>query len=208
LASKGEYDSSLAKVESTFMDLILASQSPRRKALLEQFGLTFSVQVIPTTEESAGNPLYVARENASRKALPVSLANPGCLVLGADTIVTLDGHILGKPVDEAEAREMLDFLSGREHEVTTCVALCSNGQVRREFSETTKVQFRHLTRQEIEAYVLTGEPLDKAGGYGIQGFGGLLVKSIKGCYYNVVGLPMPSLAEHLRELGIEVFSRK
>jgi len=188
------------------MHLILASASPRRKALLEQFGFSFSVQVLPTIEEEHGEPAQVVATNAIRKALPVSDANPGCLVLGADTIVTLDGSILGKPKDAGAARDMLRFLSGREHEVTTSVALILNGQVVRSFNETTKVLFRELDEKEITAYIATGEPFDKAGGYGIQGFGGLLVKSIKGCYYNVVGLPMPSLAEHLSSLGMEAFS--
>lgn len=188
------------------MNLILASQSPRRKALLEQFGFTFSVQVLPTCEEEFGEPLSVALGNATHKAVPVSAKNRECLVLGADTIVTLDGRILGKPFDAQDAQNMLRFLSGREHEVTTCVVLCLNGQVVRSFSETTNVQFRHLDDEEINGYIATGEPFDKAGAYGIQGFGGLLVKCIKGCYYNVVGLPMPSLAEHLRSFGIEVFS--
>ena len=187
------------------MNLILASQSPRRKALLEQFGFSFSVEILPTTETGEGEPLEVARANAASKAIPVSHIFPECLVLGADTIVTLDGRILGKPVDADDAFSMLRFLSGREHEVTTYVVLTRNGQVVRDFSETTSVQFRHLDDKEIKGYIATGEPFDKAGSYGIQGFGGLLVKSIKGCYYNVVGLPMPSLAEHLRSLGIEVF---
>lgn len=187
------------------MNLILASQSPRRKALLEQFGLAFSVQVLPNTERDQGDPDSVACSNASGKAVPVSLANRDCLVLGADTIVTLDGHILGKPESADEACDMLRFLSGREHKVTTWVVLCVNGQVERSFSETTKVKFRELDDDEIQAYIATGEPYDKAGGYGIQGYGGLLVESIKGCYYNVVGLPMPSLAQHLRSFGIEVF---
>ena len=190
------------------MNLILASQSPRRKALLEQFGFTFSVQVLPTTEEGYGEPLNVAHGNAIRKAMPVSAMHDGCLVLGADTIVTLDGRILGKPLDAQDAQNMLRFLSGREHEVTSCVVLCLNGQVVRSFCETTSVWFRKLIDEEIKGYIATGEPFDKAGAYGIQGFGGLLVKCIKGCYYNVVGLPMPSLAEHLRSFGIEVFSFK
>jgi septum formation protein len=150
----------------------------------------------------------VARANAIAKAVPISSVFSDCLVLGADTIVTLDGRILGKPVDAGDAFSMLRFLSGRQHKVTTYVVLSRNGQVVRDFSETTSVQFRRLDDEEIRAYIATGEPFDKAGGYGIQGFGGLLVKSIKGCYYNVVGLPMPSLAEHLRSLGIEVFSIK
>lgn len=184
------------------MNLILASQSPRRKELLEQFGFTFSVKTIPTDEEENGDPIEVAMNNAKAKAVPVSAMNPGCLVLGADTIVTLAGRILGKPRDAQDAKAMLSFLSGKEHEVTTCVALCCDGQVACDFSETTSVQFRELDDDEINDYIATKEPFDKAGGYGIQGLGGLLVKSIKGCYYNVVGLPVPSLVEHLRSLSV------
>ena len=178
------------------MNLILASKSPRRKALLEQFRIPFSVEVLPTREVEHGEPLDVSRANAAGKAVPVSQVHPDFLVLGADTIVTLDGRILGKPKDAKDAQVMLTLLSGREHEVTTSVALCQGGRILKSFSETTLVQFRVLDHAQIAGYIATKEPLDKAGGYGIQGFGGLLVKSIKGCYYNVVGLPMPSLAEH------------
>ena len=187
------------------MNLILASQSPRRKALLEQFGFKFSVQVLPTIEEEHGEPCAVATTNALAKALPVSAANLGSLVLGADTIVTLQERILGKPKDHEDAEGMLRFLSGREHEVTTVVVLALDGEAVKTFSETTSVLFRELNDWEIKGYIATGEPFDKAGGYGIQGFGGLLVKSIKGCYYNVVGLPVPSLVEQLRPFGIEIF---
>ncbi|NMB02280.1 MAG: septum formation protein Maf [Firmicutes bacterium] len=187
------------------MHLILASQSPRRKALLQQFGLRFSVQVLPTTEIGTGNPLDVARTNALAKAQQVSRQNPEALVLGADTIVTLEGKILGKPKDADDAFKMLRFLSGREHAVTTMVALVLHGQEPLLFGETTKVIFRQLTDDEIWGYIATGEPFDKAGAYGIQGLGGILVQSIKGCYYNVVGLPIPKLVEHLRQFGIEVF---
>lgn len=188
------------------MKLILASQSPRRRDLLKQFGLEFEVQVLPTTEVDNGDPLEVAAQNALTKAEPVSRQNPDALVLGADTIVTLDGQILGKPKDREDALRMLRLLSGREHEVTTVVALLRYGQEAKVFSETTKVQFRSLSEHEISGYLATGEPFDKAGAYGIQGFGGLLVQSIKGCYYNVVGLPMPSLVVQLRQFGIEVFA--
>ncbi|NLM41795.1 MAG: septum formation inhibitor Maf [Firmicutes bacterium] len=187
------------------MNLILASQSPRRRTLLEQFGFQFQVDVLPVDEMQSGDPLETARANAIAKAKPVSIRHPQALVLGADTIVVLDGRILGKPTDAEDAARMLRALSGREHEVTTVVALLRNGQEERVFSETTKVQFRRLTEAEIAGYVATGEPLDKAGSYGIQGLGGLLVQSIKGCYYNVVGLPIPRLAEELRPYGIEVF---
>ncbi|HAI52633.1 MAG TPA: hypothetical protein DCQ17_04685 [Firmicutes bacterium] len=187
------------------MDLILASQSPRRRALLQQFGLAFRVEVLPVQEVQSGPPLETARINAVAKAQPVSARNPQALVLGADTIVVLDGRILGKPADAQEAADMLRALSGKEHEVTTVVALLRNGQEEKVFSETTKVRFRQLSEAEVVGYVATGEPLDKAGAYGIQGLGGLLVQSIEGCYYNVVGLPVPRLVEELRPFGIEVF---
>lgn len=189
------------------MSLILASASPRRKALLEQFGLEFTVQVRPTEERSEGEPLAVAEHNALAKALPVSMANPQALVLGADTIVILGSKLLGKPQDYQAAWEMLHSLSGRVHQVTTVVALVQAGQAVDLFSVTTEVAFRELKEFEIRGYLATGEPFDKAGGYGIQGFGGLLVENIKGCYYNVVGLPMPRLVEALRPLGIEVFPK-
>lgn len=189
------------------MNLILASASPRRKALLEQFGLEFTVQVVPTQEQEEGEPLEVAKNNALAKAVPISIRNPEALVLGADTIVVLAGKVLGKPKDPHNAREMLHALSGRDHEVTTVVALVQGGQALDLFSVTTVVSFRKLKEFEIVGYIGTGEPFDKAGGYGIQGFGGLLVENIKGCYYNVVGLPMPRLVEALRPLGIEVFPR-
>ncbi|MDI9441983.1 MAG: septum formation protein Maf [Firmicutes bacterium] len=187
------------------MDLILASQSPRRRDLLTQFGVDFSVQILAAEEIEVGEPLSVAEINAVAKAVPVSNDNPDALVLGADTIVVLDGEILGKPADLVQAEQMLRRLSGREHSVTTAVALATGGQAVRVFSETTAVRFRHLDEREIRAYLATGEPLDKAGAYGIQGFGGLLVESIKGCYYNVVGLPLPKLAVELRAFGIEFF---
>jgi len=187
------------------MNLILASQSPRRKDLLEQFGVKFSVSVLPTIEEVVGEPISVAKNNAGRKALPVSHQNPGALVFGADTIVTIGREILGKPRDNTEAKHMLQMLSNGNHDVTTVVAFAQDGNILKVFSETTMVYFRDLSEWEIESYVQTGEPLDKAGAYGIQGIGGLLVKSIKGCYYNVVGLPMSRLALELRSFGIEVF---
>ena len=111
------------------MNLILASKSPRRKALLEQFRIPFSVEVLPTREVEHGEPLDVSRANAAGKAVPVSQVHPDFLVLGADTIVTLDGRILGKPKDAKDAQVMLTLLSGREHEVTTSVALCQGGRI-------------------------------------------------------------------------------
>lgn len=189
------------------MNLILASRSPRRRELLAKFGLEFSVQVSPADEIEVGEPIAAAETNAVAKALPVSEQNPGALVLGADTIVVLDGRILGKPQDRPAAADMLRTLSGCQHQVTTVVALAVDGQAVRVFSATTDVRFRGLNEYEIRAYLATGEPFDKAGAYGIQGFGGLLVESIKGCYYNVVGLPLPKLAVELRRFGIEFFPR-
>ncbi len=189
------------------MNLILASRSPRRRELLAKFGLEFSVQVLPAVEIEVGEPIAAAETNAVAKALPVSEQNPGALVLGADTIVVLDGRILGKPQDRPAAADMLRTLSGCQHQVTTVVALAVDGQAVRVFSATTDVRFRGLNEYEIRAYLATGEPFDKAGAYGIQGFGGLLVESIKGCYYNVVGLPLPKLAVELRRFGIEFFPR-
>lgn len=188
------------------MNLILASQSPRRKALLEKFGFDFIVKVEPVEEIEEGQPQRVAETNARAKAQAVSVLCPKDLVLGADTIVALDGTLLGKPKDAQDARAMLSLLSGREHEVTTVVALGHNGKIVSVFKETTFVRFRQLSKAEISGYAAMGEPLDKAGAYGIQGFGALLVESIKGCYYNVMGLPMSRLAVELRKLGIEVFS--
>ena len=187
------------------MDLILASHSPRRRELLHKFGIDFKTVVVEVEEENNGLPTATAELNARRKAEAVSVQYPQSLILGADTIVVLDGQILGKPSSEESAIEMLSALSGREHKVITAVALARWGQAIRVFSETTTVCFRALSREEIESYAATGEPLDKAGGYGIQGFGGLLVESIQGCYYNVVGLPMSRLVVELRALGIEVF---
>ncbi|HHY14994.1 MAG TPA: septum formation protein Maf [Firmicutes bacterium] len=189
------------------MNLILASRSPRRRELLAKFGLEFSVQVLPAVEIEVGEPIAAAETNAVAKALPVSEQNPGALVLGADTIVVLDGRILGKPQDRPAAADMLRTLSGCQHQVTTVVALAVDGQAVRVFSATTDVRFRSLNECDIRAYLATGEPFDKAGAYGIQGFGGLLVESIKGCYYNVVGLPLPKLAVELRRFGIEFFPR-
>ncbi|HHY10976.1 MAG TPA: septum formation protein Maf [Firmicutes bacterium] len=186
------------------MDLILASQSPRRKALLQHFGLEFTVKTEPVEETEEGQPQKAAEINACAKALAVSRLYPNALVLGADTVVVLGNALLGKPKDMQDAEDMLRLLSGREHEVTTVVALARAGKTAAVFQETTVVFFRQLSQAEISGYAKTGEPLDKAGAYGIQGFGGLLVERIKGCYYNVMGLPMPRLAVELRKLGLEV----
>jgi len=195
--------------------LVLASASPRRAALLRQVGLPFDVRVSDVAEEAeeAGRgPEAVALEHARRKALAVARELPGRLVLGADTVVVLGAEVLGKPAGPDEARGMLRALSGREHEVITAVAIAivaSDGaRVLAEHAEHTRVTFRALSDGEIERYVAGGEPLDKAGAYGIQGHGALLVSQIDGCYFNVVGLPLSRTWEMLVELGYDGIGRE
>jgi septum formation protein len=176
--------------------LILASASPRRRELLSQIGVVFDVDAAHVDE--GDDP----RVNAVEKARAAAARHRGedAVVLGADTEVVLDGSVLGKPGGEAHAREMLRRLSGRSHAVVTAYALvdCTTGRelVR---SVETDVTFRHLTDDDIDAYVATGEPLDKAGAYGIQGLGGQFVRRIEGDYTNVVGLPLADLAAALRD---------
>jgi septum formation protein len=186
--------------------IILASASPRRRELLNQAGIPFIVRPSNVEEELAqlgGNPAEKAMQLAYAKAGDVAGRNSEGLVLGADTIVVLDGSIFGKPENAADARRMLMELSGREHSVITGLALidaCS-GCCRRDHEETA-VRFARLADSEIEAYIRTGEPFDKAGAYALQGMGALLVEGIKGCYSNVVGLPLMRLRRLLKEFGV------
>ncbi len=177
--------------------IVLASASPRRAELLRQVGIEFEVCVADVEEDAAStlaDPAEITLQHAREKALQVAAHAPGRLVLGADTVVVLDGRVLEKPRDADEAREMLRALSGRTHEVITGVAIATlrdgGPQVLVEDHVRTAVEFRALTDEETEAYVACGEPMDKAGAYGIQGRGALLVKGIAGCYSNVVGLPL------------------
>ncbi|NLM39075.1 MAG: septum formation inhibitor Maf [Firmicutes bacterium] len=186
------------------MEIILASQSPRRAALLRQYGLDFTIESSPAEESSEGNRAELAVQNALRKAEAIAQKYPQALTIGADTIVVLGERVLGKPSGQHEAYAMLRSLSGQVHQVITGVALVGPDKTRT-FAETTSVKFRDLSDDEIGAYVRSGEPLDKAGAYGIQGFGGLFVEAIHGCYFNVVGLPTPRLMLALREFGIDVF---
>ncbi len=190
--------------------LVLASASPRRAALLRQVGLPFDVRVSDVAEEAdevGRGPEAVALEHACQKALDVAGELPGRLVLGADTVVVLGDQVLGKPSGPDEARGMLRALSGREHEVISAVAIAigaSDGaRLLTEHAEHTRVAFRALSDGEIERYIATGEPPDKAGAYGIQGHGALLVRDIDGCYFNVVGLPLSRTWEMLVELGYD-----
>jgi septum formation protein len=178
--------------------LILASASPRRRELLAQAGYTFEVQPAHVNEDLRPDEdpiayvVRLAREKAQSVFAEISStgpASPPAVVLGADTTVTLDSHILAKPEDAADAARMLRLLSGRTHRVITGVALASAKGVE-VAAEVTGVQFLTLNDNEIAAYIATGEPMDKAGAYGIQGFAAKWIPRIEGCYFNVVGLPL------------------
>ena len=187
--------------------MVLASASPRRRELLKQLGLDFEVLVSAEESEAATDaaPCSRAETTALAKALPVAARCPEALVLGADTLVWVEDRPLGKPVDEQQAAEMLRMLSGRTHVVHTGVALVGlDGSYGKQdvACVDTEVRFRDLSAHVIARYVATGEPLDKAGAYGIQGRGAVLVESIRGCYYNVVGLPLSKVAEMLEKRGI------
>ena len=187
------------------MKIVLASQSPRRRQLLGKMGLEFTTQS-PEIDESAfhGRDARDLVETLSReKARWVARQQtPDTLVIGADTVVVMDGAILGKPRDGAEAQAMLAALSGRDHQVFTGVTLCQGDRILTQ-AEETQVTFRPLTGQEIRQYVSTGEPMDKAGAYGIQGLGGLLVEGIRGDYHNVMGLPICRLGRMLLDFGVD-----
>jgi len=185
--------------------IILASKSPRRRYLLEQAGLEFAI--IPSCVDEGALPLsapevYV-KKLAEYKAKDVSETHPDSWVIGADTIVMVDNTILGKPGSSDEARKMLRRLSGRTHQVITGYCICCKAG-KRIFSESIKtdVHFKALTDNEIQWYVHTGEPFDKAGSYAIQGLGSLLVKRINGSYTNVVGLPVCEIVEFFINEGV------
>lgn len=184
--------------------LILASSSPRRKELLSYANIPFEIVVSEVEEhfDEKEEPHKIVQALALQKAEAVakSLGNE-TIVLGADTIVTINNQILGKPKDENDARKMLRELSGKEHAVYTGVAIVS-GAESITFFEETKVQFWELTDQEIEEYIKRGEPFDKAGAYGIQNLGSILVKRIDGDYFNVVGLPISRTVRELKKFFI------
>lgn len=185
---------------------VLASGSPRRLSLLAHAGIDFDVRV-PLVEESTNVALSVrelASLNATRKALAVARARPDAVVLGADTLVALEGEPIGKPADLDEARAILRRLSGREHQVCTGVFICADGGLRASsFHVFTGVQFRRLTDLEITAYLTTINPLDKAGAYAAQGHGAEIIQEIRGSPTNVVGLPMDETLRALSAFGIK-----
>lgn len=193
------------------MKLILASQSPRRRELLERMGLT-QFEIRPAAGEETASPglppAQLVEELSRQKARETALtAGAEDVIIAADTVVAADSQVLGKPHSPEEAREMLRFLSGRTHTVYTGVTVRRADQILTQH-EATDVLFRPLTEQEIDAYVATGEPMDKAGAYGIQGRGCVLVEGIRGDYYNVMGLPVCRLGLMLREFGIEPLIRE
>lgn len=181
------------------MRLVLASASPQRRALLEGLDVAFEVRPVDVDELTTGPPAGVAACNARLKALARPLI-AGEIVLGADTVVALDGEVFGKPADAAEARRMLARLAGREHEVHSAVALARVDGPMWERATVTTVRFRALAGEEIDRYVACGEWAGRAGGYAIQGRGALLVERVEGDYPGVVGLPVSVLGELLREL--------
>lgn len=186
--------------------LILGSASPRRAALLRQLALPFTVVPSPVAEPvpATSIPADYALESAEAKARAVARSVAGdAIIIAADTIVCSNGAILGKPADAAHAASMLGRLSGRVHRVYTGLAIQSGEQVLREVA-CTQVELRPLTAADIAAYVASGEPLDKAGGYGIQGLGARFIERIAGCYYNVVGLPLARLCVLLSAVGYDL----
>lgn len=188
------------------MAIILASQSPRRRQLLEQMGFTdFLVRPAEGEEIADPNldPWALVEALSRQKALEIAAgADPEDLIIAADTVVSVEGKVLGKPHSTQQAQEMLSALSGREHTVYTGVTVCRGNELLTEH-EATAVRFRLLTQEEIAAYIATGEPMDKAGSYGIQGRGALLVEGISGDYFNVVGLPVCRLGRMLFQFGID-----
>ena len=185
------------------MNLILASQSPRRKELLALFGIPFTVRVadIDETMDPGGEAAAEVARVSRCKALAVERTDDD-VVIAADTIVVCRGRILGKPHSPREAAEMLRLLSGRDHQVMTGVTVL-RGDREAVFTEITDLHFRELTDAEILRYVATGEPMDKAGSYGIQGGAALFCSRLVGDYYNVMGLPVCRLGEALRQLAPE-----
>jgi len=192
---------------ATNAGIILASAAPRRAELLKRLGVSFRVvpSLVEEPPDEGAEPRQLALKRAGDKARAVAGRYPRDLVLAADTVVWCDGRILDKPEQIAEAREMLQFLSGRQHLVFTGVALrLEASDLRLDDVVATRVRFRSLSQGEIDGYLATGEPLGKAGGYGIQGYGALLVSGIEGCFYNVVGLPLARLGEMLKSFGVDL----
>jgi septum formation protein len=183
--------------------VVLASSSPRRRDLLNLIGIKHEVR--PANIDETMRPREIPRRHAERlareKASVIAKRDPDVLTIGADTVVVINRKVLGKPADEADAARMLKMLSGREHTVITAVAV-ARGRKLRSAIEEVSVKFRRLRDDEIEAYIATGEPMDKAGAYGIQGFGATIVERVEGDYFAVMGLPLVRLIGLLRDVGV------
>jgi septum formation protein len=183
--------------------VVLASASPRRRQLLDLIGIAHEVR--PANIDETIRPRETPRRHAERlareKASAVAKRDPDLITIAADTIVVVNRKVLGKPRDAGDAARMLALLSGREHVVTTAVAV-SRGKKLRSAVEEVRVRFRRLREDEIEAYIATGEPMDKAGAYGIQGYGATIVERIEGDYFAVMGLPIVRLIGLLRDVGV------
>jgi len=187
--------------------LYLASSSPRRRMLLERLRLPFFVLAKPVNEvlDVEAPPRRQAEILAERKARVAAGDVSQGLVIGADTLVVCSGRVLGKPADAREAEKMLRLLQGRQHDVYTGVTVVEKPAGRVLVAcEQTRVKFKPLTESEIKRYVATGEPLGKAGAYAAQGLGAIFIDGIKGCFFNVVGLPVARLAQMLKEFGVDV----
>lgn len=187
------------------MELILASQSPRRQELLRMIGLDYTVLVSEVKESvpRGAAPGELVEYLALEKARAVFQAHPQSCVIGADTVVFIDGRIIGKPRDEADAYAILHTLQGRSHTVYTGVAVLAPGHADVRHDET-RVTFAPMTRAEIEWYISTGEPMDKAGAYGAQGPAGIFVEKMEGNYFNAIGMPLPLLYRMLRDAGVSL----
>ncbi len=188
--------------------IILASRSPRRIELLQKAGFSFRVEPAAISEprpQPGEAPIDYARDLALKKAQAIGKRNSEALVIGADTIVVVDNQILGKPESTEDAFRMLGLLSNRWHSVTTAYCMVRECEKFKFISEeTTKVHFRELLVPEIEHYIATGGPFDKAGGYGIQDYSAIFVDAIEGCFYNVVGLPLTHFVESLKIVSRQI----
>lgn len=189
--------------------IVLASRSPARKTLLHTLGLDFETMPSDVLERSikASSPRALVRRRALLKAKDVASRSKSGIVIAADTVIVLNSNVLGKPMDSAEAREMLMQMSGKVHRVKTglCVMNIESGELVLK-SVTTKVKFRRLREDAVEKYVRTGEALGKAGAYAIQGRGAALVEWVRGCFYNVAGLPISALVGILEKMEVDVFA--
>lgn len=185
--------------------IILASASPRRKELLSQIGVTFEIIKAEKEEHITSSiPTEVVKELSMQKAKEVAAKCDGSIIIGADTIVAMEGQILGKPKDRADAMRMLRLLQGKKHQVITGVTVLLGSTKALSFAEVTDVSLYPMTDAQIERYIATGEPMDKAGAYGIQGRFAAYVRGIEGDYNNVVGLPIGRLYQEVLSAGIDL----